>query len=170
MSEPQNHTDNGQAAAGNSAPQEEPLQMIPAPLLRRLAAFMIDVFLLFTINAGIILLPTMAGWHFAAFEPRAIVLSLALFLPILLVSPLLLSFLYYTILHAFGGQTVGKIFVGIRVVSRENESLSLGVSFLLWCANFLSILTLGLGYLWALVDPAKATLHDRIASCRVVLV
>ncbi len=169
MSEPQNNSsERRETPAQNGAPPAESLGMTPAPLSSRLAASLIDIFLLFTINAGCLLLPPVIGWHFASFEPKVILLGLALLLPVLTLFPLLLSLLYYTILHAFGGQTVGKIFLGIRVVSRENESLSLGGSFLLWCANFLSIFTLGLGYLWALVDPARATLHDRIAACRVV--
>ena len=167
MSEMKDDSIDHQAPARPSAPPETN-QMVPAPLLSRLAASLIDVFLLFTINAGLLLLPSLAGWHFATFAPHVILLGLALLLPVLALFPVLLSLLYYTILHAFGGQTVGKIFLGIRVVSHENESLSLGASFLFWCANFLSILTLGLGYLWALIDPSRATLHDRIAACRVV--
>lgn len=170
MNEPLSEQGADQAPNGNTAPAEEALQMTPAPLLSRVAAAVIDFFLLFTISAGLLLLPPIAGWHYATFEPRVILLGVALLLPAIMILPLLVSLLYYTILHAFGGQTLGKVFLGIRVVTPENESLTLGSAFLLWCANYLSIFSLGLGYLWALLDPAKATLHDRIASCRVVRV
>ena len=170
MIEPMDNNSAYQDTAANNLPADETAQMTPAPFLSRLAAILIDVCLLFVINAAFFILPAVAGWHYATFEPHAILLGVAI-LPLLpLLFPPLLSLAYYTILHAFGGQTVGMIFLGIRVVTTENESLSLGVSFLRWCAHFLSILTLGLGYLWALADPSKATLHDRIAASRVVMI
>lgn len=170
MIESRNDVSQTPASVYNSDSTTESAEMVSAPFLSRLAAFLIDACLLLAINAAFLILPMVAGWHFATLQTPALLLGVAL-LPIpLLLCPLLLSLAYCTILYAFGGQTVGMIFLGIRVVTRENESLSLGVSFLRWCAHFLSVLSLGLGYLWALVDPSKDTLHDRIAASRVVMI
>jgi len=147
--------------------REEGQQNTPAGFLPRASAFLIDACLLILMNCALLGLPLLAAWHYTTFDIKGALLGLTFFSFFFLVSPLLLSFLYYTVLHAFGGQTLGKVFLGIRVVDPEADSISLGTSFLRWCARFLSILPLGLGYLWALLDPQKATLHDRIAATRL---
>jgi uncharacterized RDD family membrane protein YckC len=150
-----------------SEEQDEGQRSTPAGFLMRAAAFLIDACLLLLMNCALVGLPLLAAWHYTTFDLRGGLLGLMFFSLFCLISPLLLSFLYYTVLHAFGGQTLGKVFLGIRVIGREADSISLGTSFLRWCARFLSILPFGLGYLWALLDPQKATLHDRIAATRL---
>lgn len=144
-------------------------QSLPAGFLMRLAALLIDTFLLFSINVALLAIPSFLAWHYTIItELPAGAMAGLLFIGFALLSPLLLSFFYYTVLHAFGGQTLGKIFLGIRVVTPEQGSITVGTAFLRWCAHFLSILSFGTGYLWALIDNQKATLHDRIAATRVV--
>jgi len=153
--------DEGTQRAGKQWPAE-------AGFPTRMAAFLIDTLLLSAINAALLAIPLMLAWYYTIPVATAGLLGLLPFSLFVLFSPLLLSFFYCTILQTFGGQTVGMIFLGIRVVSAEQGPLSLGTSFLRWCAHFLSLLPLGAGYLWALVDQQHATLHDRIAATRVV--
>jgi len=155
--------DEGHRQAGEQLPVEAGFPM-------RLAALLIDTLLLGAINAALLTIPVMLAWHYTVPVATASLLGVLPFLLFVLFSPLLLSFFYCTILQSFGGQTVGMIFLGIRVVTPEQGSLTLGTSFLRWCAHFLSLLPLGAGYLWALVDPQHATLHDRIAATRVVVI
>lgn len=74
---------------------------------------------------------------------------------------------YTTILHAFGGQTVGKMIVGIRVVAGDGSPLSLGTALLRYFAYFLSVATLTLGYLMAGLRRDRRALHDLVAGSRV---
>ena len=74
---------------------------------------------------------------------------------------------YTTILHACGGQTVGKMIVGIRVVAADGSPLSPGAALLRYFAYFLSLATLTLGYLMAGLRRDKRALHDLVAGSRV---
>jgi uncharacterized RDD family membrane protein YckC len=74
---------------------------------------------------------------------------------------------YTTVLHAFGGQTVGKMVVGVRVVAADGRPLSLGAALLRYFAYFVSVATLALGYLMAGLRRDKRALHDLLAGSRV---
>ncbi|MFZ5770229.1 MAG: RDD family protein [Thermodesulfobacteriota bacterium] len=96
-------------------------------------------------------------------------LSLLLFSGILLlVWPLLLAGFYFIVLHSFGGQTLGKVFMGIMVVSEEGRMLSLDASFLRLVGYILSGVPFGAGFLWAAVDQQHAAWHDKLACSRVI--
>ena len=77
--------------------------------------------------------------------------------------------LYETLLIAFwNGQTIGKKAVGIRVVSRGGQPVSVGRAFVRSLMKIISGAVLLLGYLWMLWDPNKQTWHDKIADTYVV--
>ena len=77
---------------------------------------------------------------------------------------------YLTLFTAAGGQTIGKMAAGIRVVSVDIDRLRvpLGHSVLRAAAYLASALPAGLGFLPALVAADKRGLHDRLADTRVV--
>lgn len=100
--------------------------------------------------------------------------------PQVLLLPLapLLSFLalldggYLAAFVAAGGQTIGKMAMGTRVVPADpaaplSERVSLGQSLLRTIAYAISVLPAGLGLIPALVGDHRA-LHDRLADTRVV--
>lgn len=76
--------------------------------------------------------------------------------------------LYYILLLAWKGQTIGKMAVHIRVVRRDGGSLSLGQAFVRWLGYLASALPLGMGFLMALVDGERRALHDLLAGTVVV--
>ena len=82
----------------------------------------------------------------------------------------LFAFFYFWFMHGWQGQTVGKMFMGIRVVRRDGGDLSPGLSFLRLAGSALSVLSCGLGFAWALLDREKCCWHDRLAATRVVAV
>ncbi|MBU0966552.1 MAG: RDD family protein [Proteobacteria bacterium] len=90
--------------------------------------------------------------------------SMALFM----VWPLFLAAFYFIVLHSFGGQTLGKVFMGIRVVSDQGSMLSIGSSFLRLVGYLLSTVPLGAGFLWAAVDQQHSAWHDKLACSRVI--
>ncbi|MBI4635025.1 MAG: RDD family protein [Candidatus Rokubacteria bacterium] len=75
--------------------------------------------------------------------------------------------LYATVLHALGGQTIGKMAAGIRVVTARGEPPTLGAALLRFFAFFLSLATLMMGYAMAGLRADKRALHDLIAGTRV---
>jgi uncharacterized RDD family membrane protein YckC len=75
--------------------------------------------------------------------------------------------LYTAVLHASGGQTVGKMVVGVRVVAEDGEPLALGAALLRHLAYAASLLPLGLGFVMAGLRRDKRALHDLLAGSRV---
>jgi uncharacterized RDD family membrane protein YckC len=77
---------------------------------------------------------------------------------------------YLTLFTVAGGQTIGKMAAGIRVVSTDEERLRvpLGLSVLRAAAYLASALPAGLGFLPALLDDDRRAIHDRLADTRVV--
>jgi uncharacterized RDD family membrane protein YckC len=76
--------------------------------------------------------------------------------------------LYTTVLHAWGGQTIGKLVVGVWVVADDGGPLPFGAALLRHFAYHLSLLTLTLGFVIAGLRQDKRALHDLIAGSRVV--
>ena len=77
---------------------------------------------------------------------------------------------YLTLFTAAGGQTIGKMATGIRVVSMDPDlvRVPLGRAILRAVAYFVSALPAGLGFLPALVGADRRAIHDRLADTRVV--
>ena len=75
--------------------------------------------------------------------------------------------LYTIALHALEGQTIGKLLVGVRVVSLDGEPPALGASVLRFVAYAASLLPLGLGLVMAGLRSDKRALHDLLAGTRV---
>jgi uncharacterized RDD family membrane protein YckC len=93
--------------------------------------------------------------------------SVASFKPIAGFFTLVFAGAYTTGLHALGGQTIGKLIVGIRVVVGDGALPPLGTAFLRHLAYFASTAVLGLGFAMAALRPDKRALHDLIAGTRV---
>jgi uncharacterized RDD family membrane protein YckC len=77
---------------------------------------------------------------------------------------------YLTLFTAAGGQTIGKMAAGIRVVSTDidRRRVPLGHSVVRAAAYMASALPAGLGFLPALFGDDRRALHDRLADTRVV--
>ena len=70
---------------------------------------------------------------------------------------------------AVGGQTIGKMATGIRVVSADDEPLDASSALWRTVSVALTMLTIGFGYLPALLGTDRRALHDRLARTRVVV-
>jgi len=80
---------------------------------------------------------------------------------------LVFAALYTTALHSLGGQTVGKMLVGIRVLDADGASLPLGAALLRYFAYFVSAAPLLMGFVMAGLRRDRRALHDLIAGSRV---
>jgi uncharacterized RDD family membrane protein YckC len=93
------------------------------------------------------------------------------FLPLVWAFTLLFAGAYTTVLHALvGGQTLGKMLVGVRAIGHDGSALSVGAAFLRFIGYFASLGTLGLGFIMAGLRRDKRALHDLIAGSSVVRV
>lgn len=130
----------------------------PAP---RLLAAAIDVLLIAVIDASVVYL-TLRLCRLNVMELRT--------LPLL---PMLGFFLilnggYLAAFTTAGGQTVGKMAAGIRVVGEGDRSVDFGRSLVRTLAYLVSVVPLGLGFIPAFFDEDRRALHDRLTGTRVV--
>ena len=135
-------------------------------LLRRLAAIGYDCLLLialYVVAAALVVLP--AGMLFGIQDPAGDAL-VRLLLQLLLV---MVSLGFFVGFWLHGGQTLGMRAWRIRVVRADGYPLHAGNALLRALAALFSWATLGLGFLWMLVDPERLTWHDRISATRLVL-
>lgn len=133
----------------------------PAPRGARLAAAGIDLALLAAIGLAVIYLTLrILNLTFADAGVLPIV-PLAAFLVVL-------DGGYVATFTAAGGQTIGKMAVGIRVIGDDGRSVDAAGAVLRALGCGLSLATLGLGYLPGLLASDGRTLQDRLAGTRVI--
>jgi uncharacterized RDD family membrane protein YckC len=137
----------------------------PAGLMRRLAAMLYDTLLLVAIAmvATGLLLPLTGGEAITAESPPALKAAYrALLLGIV--------FAFYGLFWTRRGQTLGMQSWRLRVEREDGGLLGWNDVLRRLAAALLSLLPLGLGFLWVLFDPGKRAWHDRLSGTRVVLV
>lgn len=127
---------------------------------RRLVAAAIDHALLLAIDAAVLYFTArMAGLTESELRLLPSV-PMVLFLGLLKVS-------YFSAFTAIGGQTIGKMAVGIKVIA-ESGTIDGAVAIRRTLATVLSLLPVGLGFLPALIGSDRRALHDRLTGTRVV--
>lgn len=134
----------------------------------RVMALAIDFILLEAIHLLLFILLADKLIQATHFDSLALLASLVLFLLVFLGSFLFLHMAYFTLFHAWSGQTIGKMIMGIRVVTNDNKCISPSVAFLRWSGYILSFVPLAIGFLWAVVDKDQCAWHDRLAQTRVI--
>jgi uncharacterized RDD family membrane protein YckC len=127
---------------------------------RTLAAF-IDHAILFGIDI-IVFFSTLRMTALTTDEWRA--LPLLPFLAFLL----LVKLAYFSAFTAMGGQTIGKMAAGIRVVADEHLLMDPARAITRTLTGVVSLGSLGLGLIPALLGPDRRALHDRVAHTHVV--
>lgn len=134
----------------------------PSGPVRRLAAALIDHAVLLGIDALVVYFTlkmaalTMADWRGLPAAP-------------LLAFLLMLKLVYFSAFTTIGGQTIGKMAAGIRVITDEGGLIDPARALQRTLAGGVSLLTLGLAFIPALVGADRRALHDRVARTRVVV-
>jgi uncharacterized RDD family membrane protein YckC len=150
-----------QADTGEKAP-ERPADAVPAATAgRRVVAAAIDLLILGGLDAGVLYF-TLRLCRLTAVE--------AFILP---AAPLLLFFLildggYLLAFTTAGGQTIGKMAVGIKVVTADADRLTLRQAAVRTIGCILCVAPAGLGFVPFLLMPGRRALHDRLARTWVV--
>jgi uncharacterized RDD family membrane protein YckC len=148
-------------SAGIAAESRPTTSAQPAALAARAAAAAIDLALLAAVDIAVVYFTikicglTLADLHILPAGP--------------LVAFLIVQNGGYLVAFTAGGQTLGKMAAGIRVVSaRADATLDVGRSALrtlVWAAL---VVPAGLGFLTTLFNTDRRGLHDRCAGTRVV--
>ncbi|HIJ89514.1 MAG: RDD family protein [Desulfobulbaceae bacterium] len=149
--------------AGDIAPQPQ-----YAGFMARGLAFGLDILLIHLLYFCCLCAAATALW---AYSPHWLVLLSSIIFCLLL---FLLSFplfiaVYFMTLHGWQGQTLGKMFMGLRVVRADGGEVTPGLAFLRFIGYGLSILPLGIGFFWSILDREKCAWHDHIAATRVIM-
>ena len=77
---------------------------------------------------------------------------------------------YYVFFLTSYGATLGKMAVGVKIVTADGGPISFGRALARYfCTTFLEAFTLWIGYLIALFDDQNRTLHDRICGTRAIV-
>ena len=132
-----------------------------SPLGARLAAALIDFGLLFAIDAVVIHFTlrltslTLADWRLIPLTP-------------LLVFLFGLKLTYLSAFTLAGGQTIGKMALGICVVGDDDGGVDVSQAVRRAVVEVASVVAAGVPFLLALADPGRRGLHDRVAHTRVV--
>jgi uncharacterized RDD family membrane protein YckC len=127
----------------------------------RLAAAVLDGLLLAGVDLAIVYFTlriaglSMADWRML---PPVPLIAFVLFL----------KFAYFCAFNAVGGQTIGKMALGIRVVTEDGESLDGAAAAQRAVAGLASAIPFGLGFLPALYGSDGRAVHDRLTGTRVV--
>jgi uncharacterized RDD family membrane protein YckC len=127
------------------------------------AAALLDVILLAGIDAVILFLTARAtGLQMTAED-------LAVLKPVPMAAFFALLALGYLVgFTAAGGQTIGKMAFGLRVIGDDGSSVDLAGAVLRSLGALTAVLTLGALYVPVLVTSDRRALHDRLAGTRVV--
>ena len=134
---------------------------IAAPPLRRVAAALVDLTIVGAIDASVVYFTLkLCGLTFAD----------VLLLPAV---PLLAFFVivnggYLAAFTAAGGQTIGKMALGLKVVGHSDQPVSSGLAVVRALGCLASVASLGLGFLPALLGSDGRAFEDRLADTRVV--
>jgi uncharacterized RDD family membrane protein YckC len=89
--------------------------------------------------------------------------------PALQVVLVLLAGVYFVWQWRLGGQTLPMKTWHIRLVTTTGKPLSLRHALWRFVLAVAGTLLLGIGFLWAFVDPDRQFLHDRLAGTRIVM-
>jgi uncharacterized RDD family membrane protein YckC len=141
------------------APEVRPVER-PALLRERVQAAAVDLGLLVGLWALVV--------YFASRAAHVPILGLRPAWPSLLTYLAFLGVIYGGYFGGTTGQTLGKIWVGLRVVDVAGRPTGYLKAFFRTALGAVGVLLAGLGLLPMLFDPARRALHDRILHTRVI--
>lgn len=78
------------------------------------------------------------------------------------------AMLYFVVFWKRGGQTLAMKTWRIRLVRADGSPLTTALCIARFALAMLGLLCAGAGFLWALVDPERQFLHDRLCRTRLI--
>jgi len=136
---------------GAAPPGEIVISTSDAPRFRRLLALLTDLSLFAALALALSPLLPATPNHVA-------IIALAGFV-------LVTSYYYFVGTWLLWGKTVGGAIFDVRIVSDDEEAMSLKAATMRWLALLLSLLTAGIGFAMAIL-PSRRSLPDRLSGTR----
>jgi uncharacterized RDD family membrane protein YckC len=134
-------------------------ELPPPGFLRRLGAMFYDGLLLLAL---LMMLSYPYVWLTGGAKPGLLVKTLyQLYL-------LAICFFYYTGFWVRGGQTLGLRTWRLRLVRTEGGPITWAIALKRFASAWLSLLCLGLGFLWVMYDRDKRAWHDRLSGTKLI--
>ena len=141
-------------------PAEEHTEMpLPAGFFRRLAAMVYDSLLV----AAVLFLVTIPFIAARGGEPVEIGDNLSYRIALVIV-----IYAFFVGFWCHRGRTLGMQSWGLQLQTEDGRIPSLRAATIRFFAAILSLLPLGLGFFWQLVDAERLTWHDRLSKTRLV--
>jgi uncharacterized RDD family membrane protein YckC len=153
-----------------SAEESAEIEVTTAGFARRLIAAVVDLLLCGVVTAAAMTLGIAAfgrdpGMSSGLKDPAVFVGTLG---PTALPLFLLIFMIYGFFFHFLTGRTPGKRLASTMALTTECGAMSVAGTALRSLASLFTLLTLGIGYLWIIVDDRGQALHDKIAGTLVV--
>jgi uncharacterized RDD family membrane protein YckC len=143
----------------------------PAPFWRRLAAMAYDSILVLSIWMVVtFLVLQMFGIENARTVDGDAVALDPLYKNVLFSAMLVSAWAFFGWFWTHSGQTLGMQAWRIRVVQNDGTSITAVQSGIRFILAIVSFVALGLGYLYILINPDKAAMHDKLSGTRMVRV
>lgn len=137
-------------------------ERLKAPVLLRCGAILIDYILLISIPVIGLLLARYSGDDGAKLFTNKISNASWLIM-------ILFAVTNFVIFPLFSGQSIGKMLTGLRVVNADGHPSSSGKLFLRHFIGYIiTFLTLGLGFLPAVLNKSGRALHDYLSGTIVI--
>ncbi|PJF30531.1 MAG: hypothetical protein CUN52_03990 [Phototrophicales bacterium] len=75
---------------------------------------------------------------------------------------------YQVVSGMFGGQTIGKMVMGIRVIRQNGQPLRFSDATVRAFMYLFNNITFGIGFIWGLIDEKRQGWHDKVAKTLVI--
>ena len=140
------------------------LQNRTAGFVTRLLAYVLDL----GVVAGIL---SLGGWIAVLVDDMLERVGLAPNITLTTIYVVMIPFLiilYFVMFWALTGRTIGKWFLGLKVVAADGRPPSIGHSIIRALGYGLSALAFWVGYAWVLIDDERQAWHDHMARTWVV--
>ena len=150
------------------------MQGYKAGFVTRLLAFVIDILIVSAMTLTVtsivsIILDFIGIGGFVELDGKPFATATGIFIALLVISINFSLFVGYPVLFwVLAGQTLGKRFMGLRVISMHGDHITLKQALKRFVGYWLSALPLFLGYWWVLIDDDRQTWHDKFAKTYVV--
>jgi len=146
-----------------------PTAFDPAPLWRRLAAMLYDSLLVFAIwiMVGFAVMSAFGLEEARTLEGDIVVLD-TLVKNTLFAAMLLSAFLFFGFFWTQSGQTLGMQAWRVRVLQNDGAAITWKQAAIRFASAPPSLLLLGLGYWYCLLDPARRSVPDLLSGTRIV--
>lgn len=135
-------------------------ELPPAGFLRRLGAMFYDSLLLIAL---LMMLSYPYVWLTGGDKPGLIVkTAYQIYL-------LAICFFFYSGFWVHGGQTLGLRSWRLKLITKDGGPITWALALKRFAFAWISLLCLGLGFLWVIYDRDKLAWHDRWSETRLVL-